>query len=290
MESKTKDFMEKGHLSDSAAALMVETLLQKQGPDVNVPEEVLNHVEECSPCKDKIIDVVTFLRNPDPIGKSMQKRRLIKVLTGQKAGSSGKRYFYPGRIAAVFVVFAFLISTYFLVYKNPSMLDVNGYKADGAGESQAKQDIQIKKSDSPLEEKSGGEEKSAEDIRRIESRSAEPGIDKKKRDQRRHSWYSVNSNLENMIGSRLRSGLFEVLTPLDNRVLKVPIHFSWKEALSGSHTLKIVNNKNVVLYKYPVQGRSFDFTGKLRGGLYYWKMESRSELLYVGKFFINTEK
>ncbi len=284
MESKTLDFMENGHLSDNAAALMVDALLQKQGLDVNVPEEVLNHVEECGPCKDKIIDVVTFLRNPDPVSRALQKRRLIKVLKGQKAGGPGKRYFYPGRIAAVFVVFAFLVSTYFLVYKNPSMLEVNRYKADGAGENQQKQEMQIKKSDSRPGERTGSEEKL------VESKPVdEPAVDKKKRGQRRHSWYSVNANLENMIGSRLRSGLFEVLTPGDNRVLKVPIHFSWKDELSGVHTLKIVNNKNVVLYKHLVQGRSYDFTGKLRGGLYYWKMESRSELLYVGKFFISTE-
>jgi hypothetical protein len=98
--------------------------------------------------------------------------------------------------------------------------------------------------------------------------------------------YQVNTNLENMIGSRLRSGLFEALTPKNNSVLTIPIQFSWKNEFLTPHTLKIVNNMNDLLFQYPVKGNSFEFTGNLQPGLYYWKIESQNELLHVGKFFI----
>jgi hypothetical protein len=89
-----------------------------------------------------------------------------------------------------------------------------------------------------------------------------------------------------MIGSRLRSGLFEALTPKNNSVLTIPIQFSWKQKFLTPHTLKIVDNMNEVLYQYPVKGNSFEFKQDLEPGLYYWKIENQNELLHVGKFLV----
>jgi len=273
---KTSDLLKDGHLSDQAAAFIVDSLLHRQALDTNMREEVLNHVEECKECKDKIIDVVTFLRNPDSIGAAPVQRQRKRQ----------KRYFYRGKIAAVFVTFALLLFAYFFIYKNPSVLDVNRYKTDDAKNNQLKQEIQVKKSDSPSGEIKSKETKPTVDIEPIEPKPDEPAAGKKKSAQLPDPRYHVNPNLENMIGSHLRSGFLEVLTPIDNSELTSPIHFSWKRGFVKPHTLKIVNNKNNVLYKYPVQGSSFDFKGKLRPGLYYWKLENRNELLYVGKFFV----
>ena len=259
---------DEGHLSDESAALMVEALLHQE--IAHVPESILSHVEACRGCKDKIMEVVTFLRSPDSAGEL--KEKLLK-----KAKYRQEWLFYRGKIAAVFVVFALLAGSYFFIYKNPSFSS-----RFQAGPAALQQDRQVRtQTTSPTTDTSPGEKKAIVD----------QGIKvKRKNGHSLASQYRVNPNLENMIGSQLRSGLFEVLGPENGSVIKVPIHFSWKKPLLSPHTLKIVNNKNKVLYTYPVQGGWFDFNESLAPGLYYWKLENQNELLYVGKFLIGSPK
>lgn len=268
---------DEGHLSDEAAALLVEAMLHQE--ITHVPEIILTHVEACRGCKDKIMEVVTFLRNPDSAGELKQK--LMK-----KAKYRRDWHFYRGKIAAVFVVFALLASAYFFIYKNPSF--INRFLAGPAAnkqEQQVRTETTITTTDINANEKKAATDQGTKDVNEIKA-----NVGRRKNGRSPASRYRVNPNLENMIGSRVRSGLFEVLGPENGRVIKEPIHFSWKRALVSPHTLKIVNNKNEVLYTYPVQGSWFDFNETLSSGLYYWKLESQNELLYVGKFFIGKPK
>ncbi|UCH92531.1 MAG: hypothetical protein JSV88_19855 [Candidatus Aminicenantes bacterium] len=275
MDAKRENLLvlEHGHLSDEASTLMVEAL--QQGKITDAPQEVLTHVEACRECKDKIMEVVTFLRNPDSAGEL--RRKITK-----KTKARQDWYFYRGKIAAVFVVFALLAAAYFFIYKNPSFL--NRFLADPAAN---KQDQEVlSKTTTPTPNINTHEKKAAVDRDMKDVNEIKANVGKRKNGQSLASRYRVNPNLENMIGSRLRSGSFEVLAPGNGSVIEEPIHFSWKKTLTETHTLKIVSNKNQVLYTYSVQGDSFDFREKLPMGLYYWKLESKNELLYVGKFFI----
>jgi aldose 1-epimerase len=263
---------DEGHLSDEAAALIVEALLHQE--IAHVPETVLTHVETCRGCKDNIMEVVTFLRNPGSAGELKQK--LLK-----KAKYKQDWLFYRSKIAAGFVVCALLAGAYFFIYKDSS--SSSRFPA-GPTANQPDQVVQAKTA-APTTDVSANEKKTsaAQGIKDMNEIKANVG--KRKNGYSSASRYRIDPNLENMIGSRLRSGLFEVLEPGNDSVIKAPIHFSWKKALVTPHTLKIVNNKNEALYTYPVQGNSFDFNETLASGLYYWKLESQNELLYVGKFF-----
>jgi hypothetical protein len=268
---------DEGHLSDEAAALMVEALLQ---PEItHVPETVLTHVQACRECKDKIMEVVTFLKNPDSAGELKQK--LLK-----KAKYQRDWHFYRGKIAAVFVVFVLLASAYFFIYKDPSFIS-----RFLAGPNAHQQDQKVRtETTTPTTDTSTDEKKAANHQGTKEINEIKANVGRRKNGRSPASQYRVNPNLENMIGSRVRSGFFEVLGPENGSVIKEPIHFSWNKVLKYPHTLKIVNNKNQVLYMYTVQGVSFDFNETLSSGLYYWKLESQNELLYVGKFFIGKPK
>ena len=268
--------MEDGHLSAEASALMVEAL--RWGQMTQLPENLLTHVEACRECKDNIMEVLTFLRNPD---STVEWRKKI----AGKVGTRRDWYFYRGRIAAAFAVFALLASAYFFIYKNPSFS--SNFLADSTTAKQ-EQRIQTKTTTNPTPgEKTQGKNSPVgvnpgnKGTNGVKADAAKTGNGKLPA-----SRYRINPNLENMIGSRLRSGLFEVLGPGNGSVLKDPIPFTWKKKLVSPHTLKIVNNKNDVLYTYPVQGISFTFRETLAPGLYYWKLENQNELLYVGKFFI----
>jgi len=268
---------DEGHLSDEAAALMVEALLH---PEItHVPETVLTHVQACRECKDKIMEVVTFLKNPDSAGELKQK--LLK-----KAKYQRDWHFYRGKIAAVFVVFVLLAGAYFFIYKDPSF--ISRFLAGPIAEKQG-QKVRTETT-APTTDITTNEKKPALDQGTKDMNEIKANVGRRKNGRSPASRYRVNPNLENMIGSRLRSGFFEVLGPENGSVIKEPIHFSWKNALKTPHTLKIVNNKNQVLYMYTVQGVSFDFNETLSSGLYYWKLESQNELLYVGKFFIGKPK
>jgi hypothetical protein len=195
-------------------------------------------------------------------------------------------HFYRGKIAAVFVVFALLAGAYFFIYKNPSFIS-----RFLAGPAAGKQEQKVRtETTTPTTDTSANEKKAAVDQGIKDMNEIKANVGRRKNGRSPASRYRVNPNLENMIGSRLRSGLFEVPGPANGSIIKEPIHFSWKKALVTPHTLKIVNNKNQVLYTYPVQGTSFDFNETLPPGLYYWKLESQNELLYVGKLFIGKPK
>ncbi len=274
MESMPMQMLENGHLSDEASAVLVEALRHRK--KVDVPADVLNHVETCKECKDKIIDVVTFLRHPHaaPIRVTPVKTKI-------------QRSWYFSKVAAVFAVFALLISVYFFVIKNPSFF--GRFTSDSFDDIPQEEVIQSETTDS-----TGIKSSKEEGTIRPEANGRVPAAAADANGSQRQKTtaqlpalrYQVNPNLENMIGSRLRSGLFEALTPKNNSVLTIPIQFSWKKEFLTPHTLKIVNNMNDLLYQFAVKGNSFEFTGNLQPGLYYWKIESQNELLYVGKFFI----
>jgi hypothetical protein len=274
MESMPRQMLENGHLSDEASAVLVEAL--RHGKKMDVPENVLIHVETCKECKDKIIDVVTFLRHPHAV-----------PITITPAKSKIRRSWYFSKVAAVFAVFALLISVYFFVIKNPSFF--SRYMPDSTDDIQQEEINQSETIDS-TGIKSSKEERTIRPQAngRIPAAAADAngGQRKKMTAQLLALRYQVNPNLENMIGSRLRSGLFEALTPKNNSVLTIPIQFSWKNEFLTPHTLKIVNNMNDLLFQYTIKGNSFEFREKLHPGLYYWKIENQNELLYVGKFFI----
>jgi hypothetical protein len=275
MEARQEQVLitDEGHLSDESAALMVEALLHQE--ITHVPEIILTHVEACRGCKDKIMEVVTFLRSPDSAGELKQK--LLK-----KAKYRQDWHFYRGKIAAVFVVFALLAGVYFFIYKNPSF---SSWFLAGPAADQQHQEVRVETT-APTTGTSPGEKKTVIDQGIKDVNEIKANVGKRKNGHSAVSRYRVNPNLENMIGSRVRSGLFEVLGPGNGSVIKEPIRFSWKKPLLSPHTLKIVNNKNQVLYTYTVQGNWFDFNETLVPGLYYWKLENQNELLYVGKFFI----
>ena len=263
--------LEDGHLSDEASAFIVEALLQ--GDITGAPDDALTHVEACRECKDKIMEVVTFRSNPVSAGT-------VGMHFAKKSQTRRDWLFYRGKIAAIFVVFALLAGAYLLIYKNPPL--TRDFQEDAFSKKAYKTPLSNNSPSSPVEKtddkKAPQENPSANGVK---TDPVKPGNGKNG-----HSRFEVNPNLENMIGSHLRSGGIEVVTPANNSSLVPPIHFSWNRELMTPHTLKIVNNKNLELFTYTVQGNGFDFPGPLDVGLFYWKLENSNELLYVGKFFI----
>ena len=267
MNKGDDNFPGDGHISDDAAALTADAIIH--GQISTVSEQILTHVEHCTECKDKIIDVVMILRNPD-----LEKDIVINTEKNRRKSI----FFYPVRIAAIFAVFALMLSAYFFITTHPKVFnstlsDSQNYETKQQGISN-NSNLSINGSNETNNENDPAsiqKEMSHEDLASLEEKQAS---------------FKVNPNLENMIGSQLRGSAPEALSPLNNETVKCPIRFSWKKELTSPITLEIVNNKNKILYSFSVKGFYFDFNNELPKGLYYWKLVSKNEAVFVGKFFI----
>ena len=75
-----------------------------------------------------------------------------------------------------------------------------------------------------------------------------------------------------------------VISPSEGATLGADAAFRWKAAGGKSQKLSILNNRGTAVLTKVVSHGEFVLRQKLAPGLYYWKIESETELLYVGKF------
>ncbi len=268
MSSQTNIYFENGHINDDAVALYVDALVQDSLPDLQ--DAVMIHVGECHQCKDKVLELTTFLRNPD----ASPAVHFLEQPQQQKR----RRWIAPSmRIAASLFTAALLVSAYFLVYKDGSFIKRNVFEPE----------IYKKTTDTRVEKTNLENQKPIPSKNLVAQRDTTKTTSKKdpKID---NSDFQVNPNLENMIDSQYRSSVTKVLSPRNNARLSGDITFKWEKVQSArpALTLKILDNKNKLFCEYEVSGNGFVLKEKLPPGLFYWKLENREDLLYIGKFFI----
>lgn len=284
MLSKKEDLhlFENGHLNDEMTARYADAVFDGSTDRLGLPEEALQHVESCVDCKDRILELSMFLRNPDAGEINRSDRREIVTGAPWAIQTRRRRYLYPMRIAALFFVAALLIGTYFFVYKDGSAVKDLLFKSTGTEETQPPQGD--RKGDPPQETK----------IPRETGETSETTAHRviPKRNVHVPSNFRVNPNLESMIGTRYRSVSVQVLSPRDNTTLTVgsDIDFTWKLTNPGPVTFKIIDNRNRETCQYEVRGGRFTLKERLGPGLYYWKLEDHQDLLYIGKFFIKKKQ
>lgn len=265
IKTTTNREFESGHLNDDLTARYAGAVVE--GGISDLPEEALRHVEVCMDCKDKILELSMFLRNPDTVIHAadadtipLQPRR--------------KWYAYPIRLAALFAAAALLLGTYFFVLKDDASL--KEILSNAKDEEQIQQ--QVKETPKVPPDKN-----TAAAVNRKEGPVAA-----KNNGNVTPPHFRVNPNLESMIDTRYRSAGIQIISPLNNSTFYVGNHidFAWKPVPQGSLTLKIINNKNEEAYGYKVSGAEFVFNQKLAPGLYYWKLENQKDLLCIGKFLV----
>ena len=105
--------------------------------------------------------------------------------------------------------------------------------------------------------------------------------------QELHSKSFVESpNLENLVNNESRSSEIQVLSPLNGASVGQTILFEWQGENKGPYGLKVLTNMEKVLISRSLNEHRLDLALQLSPGLYYWKLESNGELLYIGKFFV----
>lgn len=74
--------------------------------------------------------------------------------------------------------------------------------------------------------------------------------------------------------------------PRNNKIVELPIEFKWTAEPDTALTLVIVNNKDEFVQKIPDVKNGYHLSEPLPPGLYYWKLTTSQELVYIGKFAI----
>ncbi len=272
MNKQENIYFENGHLNDDAVALYADGLLEQGTPELQ--EAVLVHVADCVECKDKIIDVTTFLRNPETVPMTREA-----APTGDDLKPERKKQWYasPMRIAATFFAVTVMAVTFYYVQQDGMLFtDLDGDQLVTAPQGPtdttsltAKQPV--KKTPAPKTVK-----KTAPKVKTTQPAN-------------RATAFIANPTLESMIGDNYRSSIYQVFSPKNNVIVNGDIHFRWRNLNSElALTLKIFDNDNMLFknIQYDVKGSGFVFKEKLPPGLYYWKLETAEDLLYVGKFIV----
>jgi hypothetical protein len=267
-------------VSDREAHPLAEDLARyvdylREPRSVKLPGPIAEHLENCPACQSQVLDVFFYLQDPlrEPDSSSA-----AKIFQARKLRQN---WLYPAmRIAAAAFVFI-LLMTFHLSRPRRQALD---YPEESKRAPQLSDSVA---SSRPLPALAPAQhDRNAATIRQDDLPLPNKGDTK--RPEKRDA-FAFNTNLESMVGSRSRGLTIEVYSPPNHVTLAQEITFAWKEFSREPLNLTIVNNRNESIFKSPVSGGVFLFRVALPSGCYYWKLESASELYYVGKFFVRTD-
>lgn len=266
---ETKKDISTSHLNDHQTAIYVDYLLNEKSS--KPAENILIHVESCLICKDNILDVFLCLKNSRSLQKQRPFKDLIQELSIEK--SPRKQYTYLKRIAASFFFMALFLTFYFTIIDRQLFQN----KIDSKGNSTS-----ISNPDSQHSHTSIKSLSRTENIK-----PSQPGKRPVANSQNKN--FAINPNLEYMINSQFRNETIKVNSPANNSTLTNNIVFAWNSFTDKPSQLKILSNSNEVIFEYTIQTNQFVLKEILPQGLYYWKLENQTDLLYVGKFFIGSD-
>jgi hypothetical protein len=104
------------------------------------------------------------------------------------------------------------------------------------------------------------------------------------------SGYTPFPPFESLVGTQVRSGFFRLIEPHSGSQFKTKctIPFSWETDSSHPLALVIMDNQGQLVFdSHPFRGKSIKLpSGKLKNGLFYFKILKDDEMLYFGKFTI----
>ncbi len=249
MVKVNKLFGEDTHLSDEALALYVDALILNKV--YLLPGALLGHVDDCQKCKSEIVEALSLVEEQAYGAKGPHP------YLGKKVESTPARFSLFYRMAAVFLIG---ISLAFFFYFFRPMKDDHTAVIDSIRSMQIAHP-EIRKS--PIKE---GDEVNQQ---------------KNLADN-----FSASPNLENLVNSVSRSESPLIISPKNNADVGREILFEWKVQEVGSVRFTIFSNREEVLKAITLNKTKLVFSGKLDPGLYYWKLERKDELLYIGKFFV----
>jgi len=271
------EFLNKGHINEAGISLYVDKMLLEETDFI--PNVLLEHVENCKKCKSEIIELYEICKNnPD-------YKTTIHVTFSEKEKSRFRiNLSVLLKIAASIILVISL--TFFIKYiniKNSLKKDIISKKelndtTFNANELTNSSSVNI--SDSDISNKPVNKKQ----IHSLVTQNI------KQTSSYISANYEIYPDFENLIEESFRSEFsLKILEPKTGQVLPLnkPIVFKWKGETDEKIRIAIFNNKAEKLYEIKhISDNQVILNKKLRPGLYYWKVETESDLVYLGKFVI----
>lgn len=249
MTEFAKLFNEYSHLSDEGIALCVDAMMMEK--TYQLPGSLILHVADCAQCKKDVIETYMLVESQEYHAKEGHPYFIKTVINREK------RFLIWYRVAAAIVV---VISVGVIAYL---VLSINQKR-------EALERAQIEWSATAANERANTT--SRDSAEKLPSLLAED--------------FPTSPNLENLVNTQLRSRGVRVFSPRIGALVDRHVKFEWEEDGGEAVKIEILSNKERVIHAVRVKGSPHNFDRQLEPGLYYWKLEGKSELLYVGKFIV----
>ena len=249
MNESAKLFNENSHLNEEGIALYVDAILL--GKNYQLPGALILHVADCVQCKKEVIETYMLVESQEYDAKDGHPYFLDNVINREKT------FLVWYRFAAVIVV---TISVGVILYL---FLSINQRK-ELTGKLQTGRSIVANNEQSAT---AAGDTIQSPSVLNTEN-------------------FLPSSNLENLVNAQLRSPALRVISPEIDALVDQHVKFEWEGDGDDAVKIEILSNKDRVLQTVNVPGSSCVLNLQFAPGIYYWKLEGKNELLYVGKFIV----
>lgn len=246
-------------------ALYTEAL--KLGQLAQLPEGIQQHIQDCDECHREAMDLYSLIADTD-------YNALGKHPTFEKSAPKKRNLYIRLTYGALALAASLCALLYFNTRENlnPSVPDTPIH----AFEDSIKQKEEV--TDLPQEEIA--QEQPEAPPKTPKTETEEPAL--------LAGNFEVSDNLEDLVGEFTRSDIIKINNPSPGAEFKPGqfISFAWQQENPEPHFLIIVNNQEEEIFKIFIENGDYQYKEALPEGLYYWKLESEDDLLYVGKFFV----
>jgi hypothetical protein len=240
-------FTDRHHLTEEGVALYVDALRLEQ--TVKLSAEIRIHVEGCEECQRQIVESHELMKEI-PVDRSMPHPYFDRQMR-----EPAVRY-TAYRIAAAVAGIALLAAGFYAVVSRDTTPPA----------------FTQQEQSTPFQETEANRTNAVPDEPAPKNTVSEPVLADN---------FTESPNLEDLVHTDFRSSSVEVISPSNGDVVQTPILFKWK-GTDEAMTLKILTNKERTI----VSGDAFTVNKKLAPGLYYWKLETKKELVFIGKFLV----
>jgi hypothetical protein len=211
-----------------------------------LPANILEHVEECLLCKHEVLEIVSILSDIEEAEKLKPKGVIPS-------------YFFYWKAAAVILIL--LVPGYFLyTYHTPEIVQT----------ASTTKNVSAEPNKGPL----AGEKKSA--IQNLKQNNFAV-----------NDIYAPIPEYDEICGENFRSDkFFDVTSPSLSVKSKGKIKFDISFKNKIERTVTVFNNKNEQVFYKKFNQDVIVIEHSFSPGLYYWKLETPSDLIYISKFTI----
>jgi len=238
------------HLTELDIIRYAEALTERRTEAL--PASVLDHCEECLECKREVLQLASVIREID------KKTAASKKVAGQIFPAKS----YVAYFKAASVVILLFLPLY-LIFSSINALSGTGKTGQFAVKNGSGTSTGV------------GSDRSNGKQHLISSGKVHE-----------YSVYDPLPQYEPLCGEVYRSENAEIISPVNGIVSDGRIKFRAKFSNSGSRFLKVYNNRDILVYSVTLDTTEFETSKDFQKGLFYWKIETERDLIYLGKFTV----